>query len=142
VSVLDAAGYSEFEIKPSKAGGLRTAFVMPDIATGADCVSEIFNPSDRRYHYPFTNCTNCGPRFTIIESLPYDRANTTMQTFEMCEACRAEYENPLDRRFHAQPIACHECGPQLELWDEQGRVLADRHAALLGAVRLIKAGGI
>jgi len=141
-SFLDPQGFTNFEIKPSKTTGIRTAFVLPDIATCADCVTEIFNPTDRRYHYPFTSCTNCGPRFTIIENLPYDRANTTMREFAMCEACREEYENPLDRRFHAQPVACHQCGPQLELWDEQGRVLAGRHGALLGAVRLIQAGGI
>jgi hydrogenase maturation protein HypF len=141
-SFLDPSGFTKFEIRTSKIAGIRTAFVLPDIATCGDCLAEIFNPKDRRYHYPFTNCTNCGPRFTIIDSLPYDRANTTMRAFSMCEECRREYENPMDRRFHAQPNACHECGPQLELWDEQSRVLADRHSALLGAVRLIKAGGI
>ena len=84
--------------------------VTPDSATCDDCLSEIFDPADRRHRYPFTNCTNCGPRFTIVRDVPYDRPNTTMASFAMCEACRAEYEDPADRRFHAQPNACPECG--------------------------------
>ena len=83
----------------------------PDIATCPDCLHDTFDPTNRRYLYPFTNCTNCGPRFSIIESLPYDRPNTTMKHFPMCPECRAEYEDPLDRRFHAQPNACPVCGP-------------------------------
>jgi hydrogenase maturation protein HypF len=122
-SWLDPVGYAAFEIRESEAGGAKTALVLPDIATCPDCLSEIFDPRNRRYGYPFTNCTNCGPRFSIIESLPYDRANTSMKRFIMCPQCQAEYDDPLDRRFHAQPNACPVCGPQLELWDRKGKPL-------------------
>jgi hydrogenase maturation protein HypF len=110
---LDEAGYERFEIRHSDKRGAKTVLVLPDIATCADCLAEVFDPDDRRYGYPFTNCTNCGPRFTIIQDLPYDRPNTTMRRFVMCPDCQAEYENPLDRRFHAQPNACPVCGPKL-----------------------------
>jgi hydrogenase maturation protein HypF len=89
-SWLDAAGYTAFEIRPSSSSGAKTALVLPDIATCADCLREVFDPHDRRYRYPFTNCTNCGPRFSIIEALPYDRPNTSMKSFVMCEQCLAE----------------------------------------------------
>lgn len=121
---LDAVGYDGFEIRPSETGGAKTALVLPDIATCPDCRREIFDPNNRRYRYPFTNCTNCGPRFSIIESLPYDRGNTTMRAFTMCPECQAEYDDPRDRRFHAQPNACPRCGPHLELWDESGAMLS------------------
>ncbi|HEY5480059.1 MAG TPA: carbamoyltransferase HypF [Verrucomicrobiae bacterium] len=120
-SWLDSVGYVGFEIRQSDTGGAKTALVLPDIATCPDCLGEIFDSRNRRYGYPFTNCTNCGPRFSIIESLPYDRANTSMKGFTMCPQCQAEYNDPRDRRFHAQPNACPICGPQLELWDRQGR---------------------
>ena len=122
-SWLDPVGYAAFEIRQSEVGGAKTALVLPDIATCPDCLAEIFDPHNRRYGYPFTNCTNCGPRFSIIESLPYDRANTSMKRFLMCPQCQAEYNDPLDRRFHAQPNACPACGPQLELWDRKGKPL-------------------
>jgi hydrogenase maturation protein HypF len=122
-SWLDPVGYPAFEIRPSEAGGAKTALVLPDIAMCPDCLGEILDPCNRRYGYPFTNCTNCGPRFSIIESLPYDRANTSMAGFTMCPQCQAEYDDPRDRRFHAQPNACPICGPQLELWDRKGRAL-------------------
>ncbi len=113
---LDPVGYDGFEIRHSEEHGAKTVLVLPDIATCADCLAEVFDPDDRRYRYPFTNCTNCGPRFTIIQALPYDRPNTTMRRFIMCPDCQAEYENPLDRRFHAQPNACPVCGPRLVLY--------------------------
>jgi len=110
-------GYERFEIRHSEERGEKTVLVLPDVATCADCLAEVLNPSDRRAGYPFTNCTNCGPRFSIIQALPYDRPNTTMRHFKMCPACQAEYTHPLDRRFHAQPNACPTCGPQLEYID-------------------------
>ena len=119
-SWLDSVGYKIFEIRKSETGGGKTALVMPDIATCPDCLREIFDPANRRHRYPFTNCTNCGPRFSIIEALPYDRANTSMKRFAMCPQCRAEYDDPRNRRFHAQPNACPDCGPRLELWQCSG----------------------
>jgi hydrogenase maturation protein HypF len=106
---------SGFVIKPSDSREGEFQPVAPDAATCEDCLRELFDPQDRRHRYPFVNCTNCGPRFTVIEDLPYDRPNTTMRSFVMCAACRREYEDPLDRRFHAQPNACWDCGPQLSL---------------------------
>ncbi len=122
---LGPAGYARFEIRHSDAGGTKTVLVLPDIATCADCLKEVFDPGDRRYCYPFTNCTNCGPRFTIIEALPYDRPNTTMRHFVMCPECRSEYDQPLNRRFHAQPNACPVCGPHLALWSARGETLVE-----------------
>lgn len=138
---LAPCGYKKFEIKAST-GGERTALILPDITTCWDCWREIFNKRDRRYCYPFTNCTNCGPRFSIIEALPYDRASTTMKKFEMCIHCQSEYEEPSNRRFHAQPNACSKCGPHLELWQRDGKVLASHHQALKHAVEQIRAGKI
>jgi hydrogenase maturation protein HypF len=131
-SWLDSVGYVGFEIRQSETGGAKTALVLPDIATCPDCLSEIFDLVNRRYGYPFTNCTNCGPRFSIIEALPYDRANTSMKGFVMCSQCQAEYDDPLDRRFHAQPNACPICGPHLELWDRKGAVVEFDGAPPLG----------
>jgi hydrogenase maturation protein HypF len=139
---LDPQGFTQFEIRKSDDGGEKTAIVLPDIATCEDCLGEIFDPANRRYQYPFTNCTNCGPRFSIIEALPYDRANTTLKNFAMCEACAAEYRDPLDRRFHAQPNACPACGPHLELWNGQGKRVASQHQALLEAAEAIRKGEV
>jgi hydrogenase maturation protein HypF len=139
-SFLDVVGFKTFEIRESDMQGTKRAVILPDIATCADCLHEIFDPSNRRYFYPFTNCTNCGPRFTIIESLPYDRANTTMRRFAMCVQCRAEYEDPENRRFHAQPNACPECGPQLQVWDTNGMAAAGHSNAISYAVDALKHG--
>lgn len=145
---LDPVGYVQFEIRPSTHAGAKSAVVMADIATCEDCVRELFDPQDRRYLYPFINCTNCGPRFSIIEALPYDRANTSMKRFTMCPECRSEYEAPQSRRFHAQPNACPLCGPHLELWDCTGKpvispdVLCNQHAILRAAVEAIQRGRI
>jgi hydrogenase maturation protein HypF len=135
-------GDAAFAIRPSQAQGIRTAQLLPDLASCPDCLAELFDPSNRRYRYPFTNCTQCGPRFSIIEDLPYDRERTSMRHFPMCAACRAEYENPWDRRFHAEPNACPECGPRLSLWDTAGCVLARDHDALLVAAAALRAGKI
>jgi hydrogenase maturation factor HypF (carbamoyltransferase family) len=113
-------GARDFLIEESSTGEPGEIFVPPDVATCADCLRELFNPTDRRHGYPFINCTNCGPRLTIITSAPYDRTRTTMAGFVMCAACRARYKDPADRRFHAQPIACWVCGPQLCLLDADG----------------------
>ncbi|KTB47587.1 carbamoyltransferase HypF [Dehalogenimonas alkenigignens] len=118
---LAPAGYDRFEIRDSLIEAGRYQLISPDLATCSDCRREIYDPEDRRFHYPFTNCTNCGPRFTIIEDIPYDRPLTTMKVFPICPECRREYEDPLDRRFHAQPNACPVCGPKLWLVDSSGR---------------------
>ena len=122
VSLADSEprGYGRFEIEESHSEEGEYQLVSPDIATCRACQEEVFSPADRRYRYPFTNCTNCGPRFTIIEDIPYDRAKTTMRCFTMCPDCQREYDDPLDRRFHAQPNACSRCGPSLELVDNAG----------------------
>lgn len=141
-TILSKADFEEdtFRILESDATESVEAFISPDLAVCADCLRELHDPTNRRYRYPFINCTNCGPRFTIVEALPYDRPNTTMREFVMCDACRAEYENPLDRRFHAQPNACPACGPHLELWDPYGTPLADREEALAQAADVVRKG--
>ena len=139
---LDAVGFSKFEIRASENGGDKTALVLPDIATCPDCLRDIFDKKNRRFRYPFTNCTNCGPRFSIIESLPYDRANTSMKKFAMCPACRKEYDNPQDRRFHAQPNACPVCGPRLEFWNAAGEAVFGGDEALRAAANAIRRGKI
>lgn len=139
---LDAAGGEGFEIRRSEVEGVHEALVLPDLATCDDCLREIRDPGDRRYQYPFTNCTHCGPRFSIVRSIPYDRPNTSMAGFSMCPACQAEYEAPGDRRFHAQPNACPVCGPHVEFWDGEGQVRSEREEALEAAVRVIREGGV
>ena len=116
-------GFQQFQIRESIILENEYQLISPDIATCRLCIEDIFNPSDRRYCYPFTNCTNCGPRFTIMEDMPYDRRNTAMGKFNMCPQCRAEYDNPNDRRFHAQPDACPVCGPSLQLVDPSGNIV-------------------
>jgi hydrogenase maturation protein HypF len=142
VAFLEPVGHEQFAVRASEEVGAKTALLLPDMATCPECLGEIFDPTNRRYRYPFTNCTNCGPRYSIIEALPYDRAHTTMKAFTMCAPCRAEYENPLDRRFHAQPNACSQCGPHLELWDHRGNRLGSDDDALKAAARAIGSGNI
>jgi hydrogenase maturation protein HypF len=113
-----------FEIKESRADQERSALISPDVSICPDCLRELKDPKDRRFRYPFINCTNCGPRYTIIMDIPYDRAMTTMKKFKMCKACQAEYEDPTNRRFHAQPNACWDCGPRVSLHDHNGLSLA------------------
>lgn len=139
---LDPVGFHGFEIRHSESRGAISALVLPDIALCDDCRAEILDPTNRRHRYAFTNCTNCGPRFTIIDALPYDRASTTMRGFAMCPACEAEYRDPLDRRFHAQPNACPDCGPHVELWRPDGSIVATHERALLDAAAAIRDGAI
>ena len=141
-AILDPAGYQSFEIRYSDESGAKSVLILPDIATCADCLRETLDPRDRRYRYPFTNCTNCGPRFSIIEALPYDRPNTSMKKFAMCPQCDREYHDPSDRRFHAQPNACPHCGPKLEFWDAGGHFLTDSDQALMQAVDFVRTGRI
>jgi hydrogenase maturation protein HypF len=142
VEWLPPAGHTSFTIRKSDPAGGKTTLVLPEIATCHDCQREIFDPSDRRHFYPFTNCTNCGPRFTIIEQLPYDRRNTSMKSFQMCPQCQAEYDDPLNRRFHAQPNACHACGPHVEVWDRRGILLHSHRQALESAAASLARGEI
>ncbi|MCA1734214.1 MAG: carbamoyltransferase HypF, partial [Acidobacteria bacterium] len=138
---IPTEGSERFEILESRAGNA-TTLILPDVATCPLCLADISAPGNRRFRYPFTNCTNCGPRYTIIEALPWDRPSTSMKHFPMCEECRREYHDPHDRRFHAQPNACPSCGPQLTLWDADGGELSTRHDALLQAAEVILLGGI
>jgi hydrogenase maturation protein HypF len=119
---------TSFRIETSQGTTEKRVLISPDVCICADCLRELFDPDDRRYGYPFINCTNCGPRFTIVQDVPYDRAKTTMQRFPMCPDCQAEYDNPLNRRFHAQPNACPTCGPQLRLLDAAGKVVGQQDA--------------
>ncbi|MGZ4618469.1 MAG: carbamoyltransferase HypF [Frankiaceae bacterium] len=156
---LTITGRRGFTIAPSHTGSGRRTLVSPDMATCADCLRELFDPADRRYRYPFTNCTNCGPRFTIVRDVPYDRPATTMAGFTMCPECAREYSDPADRRFHAQPVCCPSCGPTLRILDAAGTVLAggaadggqtgssDRQRAgdadpIVTAARLLAAGAV
>ncbi|MDD5627924.1 MAG: carbamoyltransferase HypF, partial [Elusimicrobia bacterium] len=137
---LEPAGFSDFQIKKSEGAAAPSAWVLPDLAACPDCLAELSSARERRFGYAFTNCTACGPRFTIITGIPYDRPNTTMAGFPMCPACRAEYEDPADRRFHAQPIACPACGPRL--WLEEGEKRTGGAAALPWAAELLRQGKV
>ncbi len=140
VEELAPTGEVGFRILGSEAGERRVP-VSPDVATCADCLREVLDPTDRRFRYPFTNCTNCGPRYTIVRDVPYDRANTTMAAFRMCPACQREYDDPTDRRFHAQPNACPACGPRLRLVDAEDAPLATSDP-IATAAGLLAAGAI
>jgi hydrogenase maturation protein HypF len=140
-AVLEPAGLGAFRILESEQGGEKAALILPDIAPCPDCLRELFDPADRRFRYPFLNCTHCGPRFTVVEALPYDRSRTTMKGFVLCPACRAEYGDPADRRFHAQPTACPACGPRLTFQSPAGEPAADGEEALQRALAVLKGGG-
>ncbi len=133
-------GRAGFMIRDSTTGGARQALVAPDTGTCADCSRELHDPADRRFGHPFVNCTSCGPRYTIVESVPYDRSRTTMASFALCKACRAEYDDPADRRFHAEPVCCPDCGPVLQLVDRAG--VAAEGNALEAAIALLRAGQV
>ena len=135
-SWLAAEGSTRFEILASDSDSGKSVNVLPDLATCRDCRQELFDPANRRFEYPFTNCTNCGPRYTIVLDIPYDRPNTTMRQFQLCPACREEYENPANRRFHAQPNACPVCGPQLD-----GTIEDTAEALLQGEIVALKGIG-
>ncbi len=142
VSPLPACGHTEFRIIESRDEG-RFTLVSPDVSVCDDCRRELFDPANRRYLYPFINCTNCGPRYTITRSVPYDRPNTTMSVFRMCPECEEEYRNPADRRFHAQPDACPKCGPRVRLKVQGSRFkVPEAEDPIEGAIRLLKEGAI
>ncbi|NCC21498.1 MAG: carbamoyltransferase HypF [Alphaproteobacteria bacterium] len=141
-SDISPSGETFFEIVSSASDAKVSVPVLADLAVCADCLREMNDSSDRRYRYPFITCTHCGPRFTIMTGLPYDRPQTTMADFPLCAQCAEEYENPLDRRFHAQPVACPECGPQIALWEADGREVAAREEALQAACEALTAGRI
>jgi hydrogenase maturation protein HypF len=141
VETIALAGFERFEIRESTSGQTPTVRISPDLAVCEDCVRELFDPSDRRYGYPYINCTNCGPRYSIIHALPYDRSRTVMNQWPMCEPCRREYDDPLDRRFHAQPIACRACGPTVYV-RSHGATPASGSEAIARAARLLARGAI
>lgn len=137
-----AQAVQDFSIIASSAEAQPRIFVPPDYYTCEDCLRELLDPHDRRFRYPFINCTQCGPRYTLIEGMPYDRPNTTMSEFQLCSACEAEYTNPQDRRFHAEPVACAQCGPRLEFCAHGAEPICDTEAALAAASKRLIDGGI
>ncbi|MEP7065919.1 MAG: carbamoyltransferase HypF [Gemmatimonadota bacterium] len=145
VAVADVGGFTDFLIRASDAQGTTSARISPDLPVCDRCVAELLDPADRRAGYPYINCTDCGPRFSIIHELPYDRAQTTMSAWTMCEACAREYDDPHDRRFHAQPIACAECGPHYAFVDGEQTLAGDTgsvHGAIDAAIRALREGSI
>ncbi len=140
---MPVCGFTSFDIVKSRASNLRNTLISPDVSICEDCLAEMKNPKDRRFEYPFINCTNCGPRYTIIQDVPYDRPKTSMKGFDMCPDCQKEYDNPLDRRFHAQPNACSVCGPRVYLTDSHGnRMDKGPGDALVRAAALLSQGKI
>ncbi len=139
-SVIPAIDDTSFSIDRSTESGQRTLVIPPDLATCQDCCRELADPQDRHFRYPFLTCTQCGPRYSLLTAIPYERSNTTMAGFELCSACRAEYESEADRRFHAEPIACSDCGPRLMFWDEQGRETVTGEEALQHVAALLRKG--
>lgn len=139
---VSLSGYSKFIIVPSESGVFVNSIIPPDTAICEDCKSEIFDPSSRYYHYPFTVCTNCGPRYTTVRKLPYDRENTTMADFPLCPECEAEYTDPLNRRYHAQPVCCPKCGPEIWLSDPEGNIILKGYEAIAEASDLLQQGSI
>jgi len=139
---LEETGFKDFKIRESQEEGLKRAHILPDIAVCEECLKDINDHADRRFMYPFTNCTNCGPRFTIIQDLPYDRKNTSMKAFQMCNKCEEQYNHPADRRFHAQPNACPVCGPWISLYDNSGNLICEKEDAISEVTTLINNGNI
>ena len=139
---LPYCGYTSFKILSSDPGTDKEALLPPDVATCAECRTDLSDPADRHYFYPFTNCTNCGPRFTITKEIPYDRPYTAMASFQMCDSCAREYNNPADRRFHAQPVACSVCGPHVELVDHKGQKVAGKENWLQACWDVLRDGKI
>src|SRR5262249_39591148 len=131
-------GQAGFEIAESELVGSDQVSICPDIATCADCLRELQDPNNRRFRYPFINCTDCGPRLTIADGTPFDRQRTSMRSFEMCPDCRLEYHNPADRRYHAQPICCPQCGPKLELQCPPGRQIESADPLRAFADRIVQ----
>ncbi len=142
IKEIDLKDDKDFLILKSEEKGEKIAFILPDLAICEECLKEIFDSKNRRFNYPFTNCTNCGPRFSIIQNIPYDRKNTTMKIFNMCPECKKEYENPLDRRFHAQPNACPICGPYVYLVNCEGKFICEKEEAIEKTVQFLKKGKI
>jgi len=140
-TAIPLQGFKQFIIRKSKAGKSKSTLISPDMSICSDCLAELLDPNDRRYRYPFINCTNCGPRYTIIEDIPYDRPSTSMKHFIMCPLCQAEYDNPADRRFHAQPNACPVCGPHVMLYTASGSHVSTKRP-VASTIRLLKKGMI
>ena len=136
-------GFQEFKVEKSTASDKRTTFIPPDTGVCDECLGEFFDGGDRRFHYPFITCTHCGPRFSIIEDIPYDRATTAMKIFPLCEDCQREYDSPPDRRFHTEPTACGKCGPRLSLFDRQRKLVStDTDTIARKTVEFLKEGKI